>query len=79
MFGFSTIKLIAIGIVVAGVAGSILYYGHTRYRAGWDDAIATVSKMNNEAAAVARKAQSTVDECFDSGGTWNVSTGKCDR
>ncbi|MGE0231175.1 MAG: hypothetical protein AB7O39_03090 [Flavobacteriaceae bacterium] len=67
--------IIAGGIVVVGV----LYYGSTRYQAGWDDALATVAQMNDEAAEAAGEAARTVTDCIDQGGTWDVTNGSCDR
>lgn len=68
-------------IVIAVLVGlaALWLWGNSRYREGWNDALATVSSMNDEAAKAAGEAARTVDQCFATGGSWNVSTGKCDR
>lgn len=67
-------------IVIAVIIGfaALWWYGNSRYRAGWNDALATVAQMNDAAAKAAGEAARTVTDCIDQGGSWNVSTGKCD-
>jgi hypothetical protein len=49
------------------------------YTRGWNDALAVVAQENAEAADAARKTQTTVDQCWNTGGRWDVRTGSCTR
>lgn len=62
---------------VLGLAFAFWLHGHERYKAGWADALATVSAQNDTAARAAKDAQSAVDDCYNAGKEWSVETGSC--
>lgn len=78
MLGFSTIKLAAGAGVLAVIIIGGLMLKRSIYEQGWNDAMTAVAAQNAVAAQVAEEVQTTVDQCFDQGGTWNVTTGNCD-
>lgn len=49
------------------------------YTNGWNDALAAVARENAEAARVARDTQVTVEQCWNTGGRWDVRSGSCTR
>lgn len=82
----SASKLIVYAVlaaVYAGVvgAGLVAYAGwvHHQRMIGWHGAVEAVAKQDAKAVAAATAAKNHADACDDSGGTWNVSTGKCDN
>jgi hypothetical protein len=83
MFSFFglPLKYIIAGVVIIGVItwGWIAFdnFKEDQQRIGWDGAIAAVSKQNAIAAKAAVKVQLSVDQCFDRGGDWDVTTGTC--
>lgn len=79
LWRLATSKAGMIGIAMLISLAALWWYGNSRYDAGWNDALATVARMNDAAAKAAGEAARTVTDCIDQGGSWNVSTGKCDR
>lgn len=82
MFGFSLFRLAIYAALVLGVLGGA-YTGYRVWRhqvwvEGRDAALAAVAKVNADAKKAADRVEFTIDVCFDRGGSWNVSTGKCD-
>lgn len=82
MFGFSLIRLAIYAAVVLGVLGGA-YTGYRIWRhqiwlEGRNAALEAVAKVNAEAKQAADRVEFNIDSCFDRGGAWNVSTGKCD-
>lgn len=65
------------GLLVAAALGWHALEKRKAYNAGWNDALATVRKMDERAAEVAREAQTAVDACFDKGGTWDAISASC--
>lgn len=83
IFGFGTLTKLGIYAVLIVVALGAIYGGYRVWRHGvWvegrDAALEAVARQNDVAAKAAEKVVLTTDQCFDSGGSWNVSTGKCD-
>lgn len=67
---------VAVLIVLAGLA-------IWRIREGIKDegrreVLTDVNRTNQEASDAARKARSLVRDCFDAGGVWDTSSGKCE-
>lgn len=82
MFGFSLMRLGVYALIAVVGVGSI-YTGYRVWRhsvwvEGRDAALAAVEKVNTQAATAARQVELSTDACFDQGGTWDVSTGRCD-
>lgn len=77
LWRLATSKAGLIVIAVLICLAALWWYGNSRYREGWNDALATVSKQNQEAAEAARKVTRNVDDCFDRGGSWDVTTARC--
>lgn len=73
------IRIILIGLAVAAALGAFAAYRQSLINDGWDRALRQVEKQNEGAREAARKAQRSVDECYDSGGLWNTITGECSR
>lgn len=42
-------KPLLIGFALLSLAGGLWYYGHTKYRQGWDECTVTQEKAQNEA------------------------------
>jgi len=42
-------KILALGLAVLSLAGSVVYYGHTKYRQGWDQCVVEQEKAQNKA------------------------------
>lgn len=70
-FGFYAVAALLV-VVFARAAWDL------RYQAGFRDALHSVAQQNLAASAAARKLQTTVDQCFDKGGKWDVRSGACD-
>lgn len=76
------IRLAVYAAVVAGALGTatVAYVGwrHHQQMIGWNGAIDYMKAKDATARRVGDQAINSVDACDNSGGTWNVSTGKCD-
>ena len=83
MFGWSWLKLgiyAAMIVAVLGTATAIYFsWQHKQRMIGWNGAIEWVKQQNAAAKRTADNAVAQLDACEANGGTWNVSTGKCDR
>lgn len=87
MFWFKALSpLIRLGIYAAIAAGLLgtataTYFGwrHHERMIGWNNAIEYVKTKNADAKKAADQTINEVDQCFTTGGSWNVSTGKCDH
>lgn len=81
--GLSLVKLgIYVFIVLGGItAVTATYFGwrHHQRMIGWNNAIEYVKQKNAQAKQAADQVVGDVDRCETDGGSWNVSTGKCDR
>lgn len=76
-FGISPLRLIIYGAAaISVVVGAVSIRQHYINR-GWDSAIHAIEKQNSVAADAARRAQRSVDQCYDEGGTWSTITGTC--
>lgn len=82
----SPTALLLVGGLVAGLPAAGLAYkaGHwIGHRAGVKDGsaavVASVETQNREAGEAARRVKTTVDACYDAGGTWRQESGTCDR
>jgi uncharacterized protein (UPF0333 family) len=65
-----------IGIVVVAL-GSVAYFHHSWYNQGYQAAIADINAANAKANENASKGQTSVDDCFNSGGSWDRNNGLC--
>ncbi len=71
--------VLLIAITLALIAGwvALAKFKKDQQMIGWNKAIEAVSKQNAIAAKAALKVQLTVEQCFDDGGDWDISTGEC--
>lgn len=68
------------GALLALIAGGGFLWIKTHYEnIGYQKALDAVEKQNQRAIGTATEAIRDVRVCFDSGGTWNVETGRCDK
>lgn len=74
---YAVLGAIYLGIVGAGLAAYAGWVHHQRM-IGWHGAVEAVAKQDAKAVSAAKAAKTRSDACDDSGGNWNVSTGKCD-
>lgn len=73
--------------IVAGLAAALissatagyLFWRHKQRMIGYQRALAEISDQNERASKVAAGVLSDIDQCERAGGSWNVSTGNCDR
>lgn len=70
-------KLLAIVAVIAALYGGYRAWRHAVWTEGKNAAIEAVQAQNGIAADAARKVDQAIDDCYDRGGTWDVSTGAC--
>lgn len=79
MFGIPKIALYLIG--AAAIIGVFWVWVDRRERAayirGQDELHEAIVKRDAAAAVEARKARNALDQCYDTGGTWDQTTGKC--
>jgi hypothetical protein len=80
--GASLIRLAVYAAIFFGAVASLsaVYFGwrHHERMIGWNSALATVKAQNEAAKGIADRVNNAVDKCFADGGSWNVSTGKCE-
>jgi hypothetical protein len=79
MFGLGKYALYAIGAAVAVslATGFYFHWRHEQRMVGWNNALAAVAAQNARAREAAEEVTGDVNQCFDAGGSWDVSTGKC--
>ena len=70
-------KPLAIVMLLAGLYGWHKWQVSAAFREGKAAAVEAIEKANRASNAKADKAQLTVDQCHDKGGTWNREAGKC--
>lgn len=68
---------IAIGATIFSFAQT--YFFSDGYKSGYAVAIHAIAAQDKGAVRSWQKAKTTVDNCFDQGGTWNVSRIACDK
>lgn len=73
----STLLHIAIGATVFVFSAS--YFFTSGYNKGYQVAIHAVAAKDKRATDEADKARGTVQDCFNSGGTWDVASASCLR
>lgn len=78
MFGFD-LKLVLIAAAVIAAIGAAGIITHNLKKQGYDNAISDVQKQTDKAGNAAIEGARSVDECLDSGGVWERSTGRCRR
>ena len=71
----STLRIIIIFAIVAAIIGAAT----SLYNAGRTGTLNTIERQNNEAGNASDRARSSFDECFDAGGVFDSSSGKCRR
>lgn len=83
MGGLSWVRIGVYALLILSVLGVVAkaYYSWKDHqqKIGWDNALAAVAAQNAVAKKAATDVRNKVDGCFNSGGSWNVSTGSCDR
>lgn len=71
-------KLVALAVVLAALYGGYRVWRHSVWVEGRDAALEAVARVNDAAEQAAEQVALTTDQCFDRGGSWDVTTGKCD-
>lgn len=68
------------GLLLSG-ALTASYFGWRSHQRtiGWNAALAKVAEQNATARKVVDNIITSIDACEAAGGSWNVSTGDCDR
>jgi hypothetical protein len=81
MPSLSLTKIIIAGAIAVAVIGAFWAFIAARERAayirGQDELQVAVEKRNKAAAQGAQEARNALDRCYDSGGTWDQTTGGC--
>jgi hypothetical protein len=81
MFGISLTRLIIAGSIALALLGAAAAYVKSVERAayirGQDELQVAVEKRNKVAAQGAQEARNALDRCYDTGGTWDQTTGGC--
>lgn len=78
LFGFSLKTWLIVGAVIAAFA-AFGYITHQLKKAGYDKAMGEVQEQTNKAGDAAIEGARDVDACFDAGGVWIRSAGRCER
>lgn len=71
--------VIGAGLAALVVGGGFLWVKTHYEDIGYQKALAAVAAQDQRAIDAAGKARTTVTMCFDSGGTWNVENGTCEK
>ncbi|WP_430246080.1 hypothetical protein [Neorhizobium sp. DAR64861/K0K2] len=71
----STLRIIIIFAIVTAIIGAATWL----YKAGGADTLNSIERQNSEAGTASDRARSRFDECFDAGGVFDSSSGKCRR
>lgn len=71
----STLRIIIIFAIVTAIIGGATWL----YNAGSAGTLNSIEKQNNEAGNASDRARSSFDKCFDAGGVFDSSSGKCRR
>lgn len=71
----STVRIIAIFAIVTAIIGAATWL----YNAGGAGERNSIERQNNEAGNASDRARSSFDKCFDAGGVFDSSSGKCRR
>ena len=70
-------QLLHAAIIATAVTISATYFFTSGYNTGYATAINQVAAKNKEATDAVNKVTSSVDECFNSGGTFDDVSGVC--
>jgi hypothetical protein len=71
----STLRIIIVFAIVTAIIGAATWL----YTAGGSGTLNSIERQNNEAGNASDRARSSFDECFDAGGVFDSSSGKCRR
>lgn len=72
-------RIILYASITAAIGGGFLYVKIHYEHIGRDKAIAAIAAKDQGAIDAVHKATSKVDDCYTSGGTWDVVGGMCSR
>jgi hypothetical protein len=68
----------AVGTAVVGAFwGFVASRERSAYIRGQDQLQQAIVKRDRNAAEKAQEARNALDQCYDTGGTWDQTTGKC--
>lgn len=70
-----TVLFTGLGIIVVGICW--LTFSKHYYNKGWNAAIHAVEAQNAKAVEESKKARTTVKDCINGGGNWDVVNGVC--
>lgn len=73
------VKAVIALAVLSSLYGGYRVWKHSIWKDGWNDALAAVEKQNEHAREIAQGVRSKLRQCESGGGSWDVSTGTCDR
>ena len=76
-FVFGNLKTFAIIGAVAAALGWLAYEHHSLIQQGVQQEIQDMNHANDKSNQEAGAAQGTVDDCFNTGGTWDRTNGVC--
>lgn len=72
-------QLLHAAIIATAVTISATYFFTSGYNTGYATAINHIASQNKEASDAVKSAISNVDQCINSGGTWDTVNGVCGR
>jgi hypothetical protein len=71
----SSIRIVGVFLIATLIIGAATWL----YNAGGAGTLNSIERQNNEAGNASDRARSSFDECFDAGGVFDSSSGKCRR
>jgi len=79
LFGteFGRQLVLVVSLLIAAALGFLWLKVHYE-DIGYNKAMSAIAAQDKKAVERSNNARQTVRECFDSGGTWDVSNGVCD-
>jgi len=70
-------RLIALGVLLTGIAGGVTAWSVHQYNKGYAAAISAIAAKDREAVNAVNAGKLKVDECVSRNGEWDTISGVC--